>query len=714
MLKNLMKICLWLLAFVPLIVDNSVFYPETSGKNLLIQISLVLFGVLFSSYFIYERNFREETLEKTKRYFKNPLVISIFCFLFIFIVSTIFAGDKYGAFWGNIERAEGLVNMIFLFIFFIFSLLIFERKDWLCFFKLSLFTAGILLFKEFADVVNGLKRSGSFIGNPTFLAGYLLFSICSAFIVFTSTIKFGAVKAHVVSLSQISWRFFSAVIIALSIIGIFVTETRGTILGLGSGIVAVLTYCVFNGKDIICKRLNLRKVSVILLCSIIILSLFFIFTRKSEMWQKIPGLSRVAKTEIGLQGDSAISRLFTIETSLRAVNPITNGWVKALIGWGPDNFIIAYSKYYDANQYKYETKWFDRAHNKLLDVLVMNGLLGLIAYLSIWLFFFWLIFKKSILLSFEEVKNHFLYNLGFLFFGVSFIVHLLFIFDHISTSLPFFAIFSFIVYLSIENMATKESKMTYTNLKFKNSGIVPLGIFLVSVSVFLGFIFLKNTLPAYFQMRSYFQLIKDPVPLVIKNNLDPILAPFTNAQMDIRRVLLLVSSDIYNKKVDKDSVNLLDKAFKDGEYYIDKRPLDFRFLSSLADVYSHIGQSSNNNEYLKKGEALYMKMLNYAPNRPDVIYGLAINLLLQQKFIEAFDYFEKSFSSDQFISDKNRNQFEVVYTRLIKYFYNLRDKDNFIKTANRLKKNNYIDSDSLDQIIIYLEKNKIWPKVNFE
>src|SRR3989339_258600 len=159
-MNKVLKVCLWALTLTPLIVDKSVFAPYVSGESIFIRGVLVIVSILFIINFFYKKEFREGIVEKVKKIIRNPLFLSISVFIFITMVSAIFAVDKYGAFWGNLERAEGLVGLAFFFSFFVFSLLIFEKKDWLWFFKLSLFTSLILLGKEFTEFFSGIVRPG--------------------------------------------------------------------------------------------------------------------------------------------------------------------------------------------------------------------------------------------------------------------------------------------------------------------------------------------------------------------------------------------------------------------------------------------------------------------------------------------------------------------------------------------------------------------------
>lgn len=689
-MKIAIKVCLWFLAFVPLVVDNSVFYPYTSGKNLLIESALVLVGILILFNFFLERNFREEVINRVVKLVRQPLVLALLAFIGISILSTVLAVDRQTAFWGELSRAEGLTGLIFFFSFFAFSSLTFEKKDWLWFFKLSLFTSLFLLIKQFTQLWGeDLLRPGSFVGNPTFLAGYLLFSISASLIV--------------LSLSK-NWffKYFSGLVIILSVIGIFIAQTRGIILGLGFGLATTLIYCAVKGKDINYKIFNLRQVSIILLTIGIIFSGVFFFTRQNEIWQNVPGLARVSL--IGLEGDSVAPRLFTLETSLQAVNPVDNGWKKLLLGWGPENYILAHGQYYNPAQYEYEANWFDRAHNKILDVFVMTGIFGLLAYLAVWILLFRYILKQ---------KEFSLVNVGLLIFSVSYLVHLLFAFDQITTSVPFFTILAFTVYLVVYT-SENEPKMASEGQETKERREILSGCFLVILTLFLSFIYLRNTLPAYFQMRDYLTLVKETKPALVIEKIDSILNFSTNAEMDIKRDLLQVAIGLSSKKLDNNSLILVDKALGLGTDYADRNLTDLKFLGSLADVYTSQGYAFKKDDYLKKGEEYYQKILNLAPTRPDMTFGLGINLFYQRRFAEAFSLLEKTLTANPSLFGLNRLKSEVAYTGFLKYFYEQKNQEDFTKTANCLIANDYENSASLQTIIDLLNTKATWPKVNFE
>jgi Flp pilus assembly protein TadD len=57
---------------------------------------------------------------------------------------------------------------------------------------------------------------------------------------------------------------------------------------------------------------------------------------------------------------------------------------RPIFGWGQENYAIVFDKYYDPRMYAQEP-WFDRVHNSIFDWLIAGGIVGLLAYLSIFL-----------------------------------------------------------------------------------------------------------------------------------------------------------------------------------------------------------------------------------------------------------------------------------------------------------------------------------------
>lgn len=681
-MNKTMKIFLSILAFTPIVFDKSVPSSFGAPKSLFVFSLVFIISLLFVINFFTNNDFRESVVNKIRSYHKNPIVLSIFTFIVTVLLSTIFAVDKYRAFWGDVERSEGLVGIVFLSSVFFFTLLIFEKRDWLWFFRLSLITSLILVIKALAQYGDGMVRPESFLGNPAFMAGYLIFPIFfSLYIFFEDKNTF--------------WKYFSVVSIIFSVLGIFLSQTRSTILGLAVGLVFVLIYGIWKGKNTKVFKINIRKLSVVLFSLVIVFGAIFISTRDSLLWQKVPGLGRVA--QISDTDSTTQTRLLLAKISLASINPGDNGWKKTLIGWGQDNYTLAYLKNFNPKLFDYELISFDRGHNKLLDTIVMNGAFGLLAYLSIFVFFFIYIFKK---------KEFSFINASLLLFGVSYLVHLLFIFDQITTYIPMFIIMSYIVYTNSQDKIT-------TDKIDKNKDNFIFSIPFMILTVLFGFVLFTSTIPGYLQMRRFTYLFKSGNTQSIIENSDRLFNPFTVPQMDIRRAFIQALQRKYD--VNDTNINkLVSIGFDKEEEYLNKEPWDLKSKAILATVYVNIGKKSNNQEFVKKGEQYFRELLAYSPNRPDYNYGLALALFVDKKFDESFFYFEKSFGIAPNLYFKEKESIEKIYVYFFKYFYKQKDKDDLIKVSNILIKNNYPDSDNLNKIVNFLEKNNVWPNISFE
>ena len=389
---------------------------------------------------------------------------------------------------------------------------------------------------------------------------------------------------------------------------------------------------------------------------------------------------------------------------------------KFLIVWGPENFTIAYGKYFNPKQFDYEVGWFDRAHNKIFDVLVMNGLFGLIAYLAIYFFFFKSILKRKISYSdsSKQIKKDSLTKIGLLLFGISFFLHLLFVFSQITTSIPFFITLAFIVCLTVNNDSHKKIQNYKDNQKFalmSGRNLLLVGIFFSSLTLFLSFVLFKNDLSAYFQLREYDALKEKGDAKIMLNKINGVFEPFTTAQTKIRYDLLSFISKNYN--VESGSiVKLSDVSFLRGEEYVNKMPNDLQFLNILAFTYTVQGKNSDDLKLLAKGEEYFKKLLLISPDKLDFSYGLALNWMYQKRYIESINLFEKVFDAHpKFFSLGLK--LESIYTVFIRYFYEVKDKDNFIRTAERLIENNSSDRDNLEKIIEFIQKNNFWPNIDF-
>ncbi|EKD24185.1 MAG: hypothetical protein ACD_81C00089G0021 [uncultured bacterium] len=731
------KLALWALAFVPLVINSSVFFPFIFGKTILIRFIIALVSVLFTVHLIADERFRTEIYGKAKRVIRSPLFITTSAFMALFAISTFFAINPFRAFFGDVERGEGLLGFLYFYAFFVYSLFLFEKKDWVLFFKLNLITGLFLFTKQLfelcptseagATVCNWGARPGAFTGNPAFLGGYFLFVIFAAMIAFYYSKK------------EPIWRAFSMAMLPIATIGLLITQTRSAMLGLVVGLVALVVYGFSHGKRIVFyKKISLRTASLYFLAVMVLIGGVFLATKTNSFWKSVPGFNRVA--EFTLQDFTVQTRLISLGVSANAIDPAQNGVQKFLIGWGPENFSIAYNQYYNPDYYHLEHTWFDRAHDKLMDVAVMNGLLGFLAYMGIWISAVWLVFRKKEF-SFDMM--------AVLFFAVSFFINLLFLFDQISTIIPFFAFAGFAVFATM--LETKESGVANAVSKKKTHGdevleridYISYGATIVAAILFVwGFIFW--TLVPMSQMNSYLGAISKSDVTAIIQQPDVIFEPYTFVQQDIRGHFLSAATANYENPQLKPMVDL---AIAKMEELIEKEPSNPRYLLMLGGAYERIGKADGSMEYIKKAEALYQKATILAPMRQDVIYVLSLNYAYQGRSEEGIALLRKSLETDTLSPETHYylamlllgdgqgyeealKEMEIAmqspvfsttknimardfYRTLLRQTYQARDKKAFIVAAKRLGSLDEEQGADIQRMVEYVEKG-IWPTVNFQ
>ncbi len=400
------RIAKWYLnisVFAVVIVMNSMFFPFIGGKDYFFRFAVEL-SIIF---FVFAWAFEMRSGELATRFHairKKPLAIAVTAFVVAVLLAAIFAYDKHAAFWSNYERGEGVFQMLHYYAFFLLLILLVKTEsDWKNVFRSSIGAAVLMILYGMAgnwslpgyigtyagtkppdgwfhQLVDG-RFEGS-LGNPAYVAPYLMFSMFFVAFLWIRR-QHAAINATVLKIGY-------AFLIAAFLLFFMLSQTRGAFIGLGAGIFVLLVYFLFAGRG------KLRKWSGIVFLLLIILGGFAFAFRNSPTVQQWPG-----------------SRLLHISTS--DVTAQTRFWVwgeawkgfleRPILGWGTENFTTVFDKFFNPNFYvpgQNTETWFDRAHSIYFDYLAETGIVGLLAYLSIFAVFFARFFKRK---SHETVQH---------------------------------------------------------------------------------------------------------------------------------------------------------------------------------------------------------------------------------------------------------------------------------------------------------------------
>lgn len=408
---SLSKFFLYIIPLNIVIVSTSTLFPFIVGKYVWFRTSVdlalifFLFGLLFNA----EGRFYENRLQ---RIIKKPLVIAVIVFVFAFNVAGFFGFDPAQSFWSNFERGEGGFQILHFGLFFLLLVALLKNEsDWRKMFYFSIAAAllmivyGVLAMNGvsgfFSDIPSGMsffemlnyrafRFSGS-VGNPAYVASYLIFTMFYVAYIFIS-------KQATKTLSL--RRGILAILFLIFLAFFFLTGTRGAFVGVVAAIISLLFYIAFSNQ-------KWRRSLLISILALIIAVTTMIFFKDEPFVKNIPAF-RVF--DISFSATTFRHRLIMWGIAIE-------GWKdRPLFGWGPENYYQVFDRHFNINYFKPSQgfgAWFDRAHNVFLDYLVETGIVGLLSYISIFAVFYWqLLHKTQINADLDPVQQQAVYGAG--------------------------------------------------------------------------------------------------------------------------------------------------------------------------------------------------------------------------------------------------------------------------------------------------------------
>jgi len=430
---------LFLIPFIPLYVSNSLFFPFITGKafafRILVEVALVGWGLLM----LVDPRYRPRFSWTMVLY--GGLVAWMF-------VANLFAVNPGKAFWSNYERMDGWVTLAHVLAFFLVAGSVLQadklwRKWWLTFLGASAFVGlyGLLQVMGVFTIHQGGVRLDATLGNAAYLAVYLLFVISVA--IWQAFESKGWLRYALIALT------------ALQVSLLFLTATRGAILGAVAGTVvaAALWMVTTNGKA--------RRYGIGLAIGLAVVVGGFFLARDTAFVQNNPTLTRFAS--ISLADGSTRFTLWDMAAKGVMERPIT--------GWGQEGFNYIFNEHYTPSLFAQEP-WFDRAHSVYIDWLTAGGIPALLLFVSLLGMGAYTLYRRGG--KYERIL---------LVSGLSaYAFQALFVFDNLFSYVPLAALLAVAHGMSSRPIAKLEDAPRLAEFKFQ-SVAVPLGAVVVAVLV---------------------------------------------------------------------------------------------------------------------------------------------------------------------------------------------------------------------------------------
>lgn len=654
---------IFIVPFIAFIVPGNMFFPFITGKGFAFRILVEVLFAMYAVLALVAPEYRPKNSWLTK---------SVGIFALVILISDLLGANVLKSLWSNYERMEGFVLIAHLALYYIVvSGFLNTKEKWYKWFNVSLLASVIMSFYgvfQLAGLITinqgGVRLDGTF-GNASYFAIYLVFHI---FLALYMMVQFYHVK-------WMRWVYGAIAVGEVCIL--YHTATRGAILGFIGGLLLTSVIVAWKEKE---KKV-LRKTAYGVLIGVVVLVVLFVSVRNVPFVKNSPVLGRFATmdvSEIKTQG-----RYFVWPMAVKGVIE------RPIFGWGQENFNFVFNKNYDPRMYGQE-QWFDRTHNIVLDWMIAGGLVGFLAYASMYVALLYYIWRKKTNMSITERS---------LLTGLvsAYIFHNMFVFDNLISYILFFSVLAYVHTRATESVDV--SGPFYTK-KFSENTINYVAL-PVAVIVLASAVYFVNV-PAILENTTLIKSITPSQTGGVEENLKLFKKTFdynTFGNSEALEQLIQVTDQIAASSQVADSLKLEFYNFTKEkiEEKLKQTPNDARYTAFAAGFYDHFGQYDDAIKYAQKS-------LELSPKKQTFFFELGTAYIGKKDYQKAYDLFKQGY---ELATDSPESK--IIYTvgaiyakddAVVKEMLNQTSVDTFISDNRFLRA--YADIGDMNTVIAIL------------
>ncbi|MBI5147712.1 MAG: O-antigen ligase family protein, partial [Parcubacteria group bacterium] len=609
-------------------ISGSMLYPYISGRNFGFRLLVELAAALWLGLVFLNKEYRPKF---------TPLAVAVAVFAIVVGLADFLGVDPYSSFWSRYERMEGYLTIVHLAAyFFVASSVLKTKKEWLA--LLGVFSAvGVLvgfygLLQKagyFAAIQGGFRIDGT-IGNPTYLAAYLLLAT-------------GACLVLLFNAKNVWLKWACAAVAAFNLLIIYFTATRGVILAMLAVAPLALAAYVFFGKSGNERERFYKKIAAGVLALIILTPVLFYFAKDSAFVRGNPVLARFAT--MSLEEKTTRSRLMIWTMAWEGFKE------RPVLGWGQENFTYVFAKHYDPKLYDQEP-WFDRSHDIVFDWLIAAGALGLLAYLSLFAAAF------AALWSAFRAGAAGLAEAGAIFAVLcAYFIQNLFVFDNFNTYILFFSFLAYLNNLKRFPAPPAEEKIGFPEqAKRRFNSLV---VFAAALSLAVVAAYFANIRPMM-ESRALIAVLQD---LNRKASAGEVMASFKKALAygtfgdgETREQFGRLAVNLAEMKGKKEQkADFINGAIEEFEKQVGQFPDDLRTRVFLGTLYNKAAAAFGDLSYADKGREHIDAALRLSPTRQAIYFISADNHSLKSDSAAALADLKKAVALEPDFAEAQAN-----------------------------------------------------------
>lgn len=342
-----------LILFLPFLFLPQTLYPFVFGKMIFFQIFVEVATAAWLLLALFFREYRPCV--------KNVVLLTLTLYIGALIATMATGVDPVRSFWYSQERMTGVLGFIHAWLWVIvLSSVIKKRIAWDILIFISLSASVAIAIVGFAVQVftDGLLEAT--FGNQIFFAAY------AGLHVFLALFLFPFQKDVII-------RIFLMTSLVLNGTLILFIGSRGAFFSLlaSCALYALFVYYTVGRRG---RTIYLSLTWVV--CALALVGIIFFITPAGRpIAERYLPLS-LARTFFS-SGSGIPDRLALWNIGLEGFRE------RPLLGWGWGNFRAVYEKHFDVRSYM--GAWYDDAHNHIIDVLALTGIVGAFFYILFWI-----------------------------------------------------------------------------------------------------------------------------------------------------------------------------------------------------------------------------------------------------------------------------------------------------------------------------------------
>jgi O-antigen ligase len=200
----------------------------------------------------------------------------------------------------------------------------------------------------------------------------------------------GAVTLTGLQNGGIAWHILWLAVIGLGSLVLVYTGTRGALIGLAAGAIAMPLALYFWGNRRALKPVGLVSGGLLLLLS----GLFALdSTFGLPVAANCANTTATARlTQLAATGTNDSSLALRLSSARAGFGGFLE---RPILGWGPENFGYAFNQHVDPQIFQQGSFLMDKAHNQVVEEFTTKGLVGGLAFLGMWGVLAWVVIRRK-------------------------------------------------------------------------------------------------------------------------------------------------------------------------------------------------------------------------------------------------------------------------------------------------------------------------------